>query len=333
MDQRRLGQTGLMVPRLCLGGNVFGWTADQAASFEVLDGLLDAGLNFIDTADVYSAWVPGHTGGESESIFGRWMAARRNRDRIVVATKVGWDRGLSAAHIRSAPWMPRSGGCAPTVSICTSRTRTTPTRRSKRRSVPMPTSSGPARSGRSALRTTAPRGSGRRSGSAHATGLPRYESLQPEYNLYNRAGFEADLEPLCCEEGLGVICYYALASGFLTGKYRSEADFAKSARGERMGKYLNDRGRRILAALDAVAARHRATAAQVALAWLMARPGGDGSDRERDLARSARGSRGGHALAARCGFGRAADGGELLRRSLRSVGLTRTGMKRVPHQG
>lgn len=272
MEKRRLGQSDLMVSPLCLGGNVFGWTADEATSFKILDGFVDAGLNFIDTADVYSAWVPDHTGGESESIIGRWMKARGTRDRVVVATKVGWERGLSAAHIRTAVEDSLKRLQTDCIDLYQSHKDDPNTpleetlgahaeliKAGKVRAIGASNYS--AARLREALDVSA------------RTGLPRYESLQPEYNLHDRAGYEAELEPLCRENSLGVICYYALASGFLTGKYRSEADFGKSARGQRMGKYLNERGRRILAALDEVAAQWQATPAQVALAWLIARPG------------------------------------------------------------
>jgi aryl-alcohol dehydrogenase-like predicted oxidoreductase len=272
MEKRRLGQSDLMVSPLCLGGNVFGWTADEATSFKILDGFVDAGLNFIDTADVYSAWVPDHTGGESESIIGRWMKARGTRDRVVVATKVGWERGLSAAHIRTAVEDSLKRLQTECIDLYQSHKDDPNTpleetlgahaeliKAGKVRAIGASNYS--AARLREALDVSA------------RTGLPRYESLQPEYNLHDRAGYEAELEPLCRENSLGVICYYALASGFLTGKYRSEADFGKSARGQRMGKYLNERGRRILAALDEVAAQCQATPAQVALAWLIARPG------------------------------------------------------------
>ena len=271
MDMRRLGQTDLMVSPLCLGGNVFGWTADEATSFKILDGFVDAGLNFIDTADVYSAWVPGHTGGESESIIGRWIKARSNREKVIIATKVGWEQGLSAAHIRTAVEASLKRLQTDYIDLYQSHKDdpNTPLEETLSAHADL------IRAGKvraiGASNYSAARLQEALDVSAR-TGLPRYESLQPEYNLYDRAGYEAELEPLCSKEGLGVICYYALASGFLTGKYRSEADFGKSARGQRMGKYLNERGYRILTALDEVAAQHRATPARVALAWLMARP-------------------------------------------------------------
>lgn len=277
MEKRRLGRSDLMVSPLCLGGNVFGWTADEATSFKVLDAYVDAGLNFIDTADVYSTWVPGHKGGESETIIGKWMKARGNRDKLVIATKVGSEmgpdqKGLSKAYIRSAveaslrrlqtdcidlyqshrddPDTPQQETLAAYQELI---------RDGKVRAIGA--SNFTAARLKEALEISAERG------------LPRYESLQPKYNLSDREEYEAELEPLCRREEIGVIPYYGLASGFLTGKYRSEADFGKSVRGGRMAAYLDDRGRRILAALDEVSARRNATPAQIALAWLMARPG------------------------------------------------------------
>lgn len=277
MEKRRLGRSDLMVSPLCLGGNVFGWTADEATSFKVLDAYVDAGLNFIDTADVYSTWVPGHKGGESETIIGKWMKARGNRDKLVIATKVGSEmgpdqKGLSKAYIRSAveaslrrlqtdcidlyqshrddPDTPQQETLAAYQELI---------RDGKVRAIGA--SNFTAARLKEALEISAERG------------LPRYESLQPKYNLSDREEYEAELEPLCRREEIGVIPYYGLASGFLTGKYRSEADFGKSVRGGRMAAYLDDRGRRILAALDEVSALRNATPAQIALAWLMARPG------------------------------------------------------------
>lgn len=277
MDKRRLGRSNLMVSPLCLGGNVFGWTADEATSFKLLDAYVDAGLNFIDTADVYSTWAPGNSGGESEAIIGKWMRARGNRDRIVIATKVGSEmapdrKGLSKAYIRSAAEASLRRLQTDVIDLYQSHRDDPATpqqetleayeeliREGKVRAIGA--SNFTAARMREALAISAEHG------------LPRYESLQPKYNLYDRSDYEAELEPLCRKEEIGVIPYYGLASGFLTGKYRSEADFGKSVRGGRMATYLNERGRRILASLDAVAARKDATPAQVALAWLMARPG------------------------------------------------------------
>jgi aryl-alcohol dehydrogenase-like predicted oxidoreductase len=277
MEKRRLGRSDLMVSPLCLGGNVFGWTADDATSFKVLDAYADAGLNFIDTADVYSTWVPGHTGGESEVIIGKWMKARGNRDTLVIATKVGSEmgpnrKGLSKSYIRSAV----------EASLQRLQTDYIDLYQSHRDDLDTP-----QQETLGAYEELIQEGKVRAIGASNFTaarlkealeisaesGLPRYESLQPKYNLSDRAEYEAELEPLCRREEVGVIPYYGLASGFLTGKYRSDADFGKSVRGGRMAAYLDDRGRRILAALDAVAARKHATPAQIALAWLMARPG------------------------------------------------------------
>jgi aryl-alcohol dehydrogenase-like predicted oxidoreductase len=277
MDKRRLGRSDLMVSTLCLGGNVFGWTADEATSFRLLDAYVDAGLNFIDTADVYSTWVPSHTGGESEAIIGKWMKARGNRDKLVIATKVGSEmgpsqKGLSKSYIRSAV----------EASLQRLQTDYIDLYQSHRDDLETP-----QQETLQAYEELIRDGKVRAIGASNFTaerlkealaistelGLPRYESLQNKYNLSDRSEYEAELEPLCRKEEIGVIPYYGLASGFLTGKYRSEADFGKSVRGGRMAAYLNDRGKRILAALDDVAARKDATPAQVALAWLIARPG------------------------------------------------------------
>ncbi|KLK90679.1 alcohol dehydrogenase [Microvirga vignae] len=276
MDKRRLGRSNLMVSPLCLGGNVFGWTVDEATSFKLLDAYAEEGLNFIDTADVYSAWVPGNTGGESETIIGKWMKARGNRAKLIIATKVGSEmapdrKGLSRTYIRSAVEASLQRLQTDYIDLYQSH-RDDP-------NTPQQETFG-------AYDELIREGKVRTIGASNFTvarlrealevsekfGLPRYESLQPEYNLYHRAEYEGELEPLCRQQEIGVIPYYGLASGFLTGKYRSEADFGKSPRGARMGAYLNERGGRILAALDEVAARKNASLAQVALAWLMARP-------------------------------------------------------------
>ncbi|MCG5241632.1 aldo/keto reductase [Azospirillum doebereinerae] len=278
MEQRQLGRTNLMVAPLCFGGNVFGWTADEATSHRLLDSFMDAGFNFIDTADVYSAWAPGNSGGESETIIGNWMASRGNRDKVVLATKVGSEmgpgkKGLSPAYIRSAVeaslrrlrtdridlyqshWDDPDTPFEDTLGIYKDLID-----QGKIRAIGA--SNLTAARLREALRTS------------ERSGLPRYETLQPEYNLYDRKGYEAELEGVCREKELGVISYYSLASGFLTGKYRSAGDAGKSARGgSAVSKYLNERGLAILDALDEVAGQHEATPAQVALAWLMARPG------------------------------------------------------------
>lgn len=277
MHTRGLGRSGLQVPPVVFGGNVFGWTVDKAASFRLLDALVEAGLNAVDTADVYSAWVPGHAGGESEAIIGEWLRARGRRHDVVILTKVGMEMpgqggGLSAAWIARAVegslgrlgtdvidlyQAHKDDGQTPLEETLGAFARLI--EQGKVRAVGASNYDAPRL--RAALETSA------------TLGLPRYESLQPQYNLMER-GIEADLLPLCQEHGLGVIPYYALAAGFLTGKYRSEADLSKSVRGARgAGKYLNERGMRVLAALDAAAARLGATPARVALAWQIARPG------------------------------------------------------------
>lgn len=276
MERRRLGNSGLEVAPLAFGGNVFGWTVDEATSFKLLDAFVAAGFDLIDTADVYSRWAPGNEGGESEAIIGRWLKRGGRRDRVVVATKVGMEmgpgrKGLSRDYImRSAEDSLRrlqtdyidlyqSHADDPdTPQEETLEAYARLVEQGKVRAVGASNFAAPRLS--QALRL------------AEERGLPRYESLQPLYNLYDRAEFEESLEPLCLEKNVGVICYYSLASGFLTGKYRSEEDLSKSPRGRGVKKYLDERGFRILKALDEAAARHDSTPARVALAWLIARP-------------------------------------------------------------
>lgn len=276
MDKRQLGGSELAVAPLCFGGNVFGWTADEKTSFALLDAFVDAGFDFIDTADTYSRWVPGHEGGESEAIIGRWLKSRGSRDKVVIATKVGMDMGpagsgLTANHIRKSVDQSLKRLQTDRIDLYYSHKDDPDTpleetlqahadlvRQGKVRALGASNYS--ARRLREALEVS------------RRLNLPRYEVLQPEYNLYARAGFEDELEPLCREAGLGVAPYYSLASGFLTGKYRSEDDFGKSPRGARMSAYLNERGRSILSALDEAAEEHHATPAQIAIAWLIARP-------------------------------------------------------------
>ena len=275
-NRRRLGASGLEVGPLMFGGNVFGWTADEAASFRLLDAFVDAGMDFVDTANVYSRWAPGNRGGESEAILGRWFRRSGRRDRVVLATKAGMEMapgesGLSRAAIFRAieeslrrlqtdhidlyqahkddPNTPQAETLAAFDELI---------RQGKVRAV--------GASNFSAARLAEAIELGK------SAGLAAYCSLQPEYNLYDRAKFEAELEPLCVREGLGVIPYYSLASGFLTGKYRSEADLAQSPRGVKARNYLNERGFAILAALDEVAGRLDSTPGRVAVAWLLARP-------------------------------------------------------------
>ena len=276
MDKRKLGNSGLAIAPLIFGGNVFGWTADEATSCKLLDAFLAAGFDCIDTADVYSKWVPGHRGGESEAIVGNWLKARGNRDKVVIATKVGMEmpgigqglrRGYIMARVEESLKRLQTDYIDLYQSHCDDKEAPLEEtlgayqrliEQGKVRAVGASNYEAPRLE--AALKTSA----------EHK--LPRYDTLQPLYNLSDRAGFESALQGLCVKANVGVIPYYALAAGFLTGKYRSEADFAKSPRGGRMPGYLNQRGRRILAALDTVAARYQATPAQVALAWLRNRP-------------------------------------------------------------
>lgn len=277
MDKRALGSSGLSVAPLAFGGNVFGWTADEATSFRLLDRFVDEGFNLIDTADVYSRWVPGNQGGDSEEIIGKWLQHSGKRDSVVIATKVGMDmgdrgKGLRKEHILRSAEDSLSRLKTDRIDLYQSHEDDLDT---------------PLEETLAAYDQLLKQGKVRAIGAsnysaerlaksldiARENDLPRYQSLQPEYNLYNREGFEAELETLCVGAGIGVICYYSLASGFLTGKYRSEEDVSKSPRGGAVvKKYLNDRGFRILSALDQVAADHDTTPARVALAWLIARP-------------------------------------------------------------
>ena len=274
--RRTLGKSGIDVRPLCFGGNVFGWTIDEKRSFELLDAFVDAGFDFIDTADVYSRWAPGNEGGESERILGNWFAASGKRDRVVLATKVGHDLGGDRIGL-SARWI-RQG-----VEDSLKRLRTdridlyqshkddlkTPQDEALRAYEDLITAGKVRAIGASNFSAERLRSA---LGIAVAQGLPSYVTLQPEYNLYARSGFEAALQPLCEAEGIGVIPFYGLASGFLSGKYRTPADAKLSARGEGIvSKYLNPRGLAILAAQDAVAQRLDATPSQIAVAWLMSR--------------------------------------------------------------
>jgi aryl-alcohol dehydrogenase-like predicted oxidoreductase len=277
MDKRPLGSTGFEVASLAFGGNVFGWTIDDATSFRLLDAFVGAGFNLIDTADSYSRWVTGHAGGESETIIGRWIAQRGRHDDVVIATKVGSDMGLGykclrREYINAAVEHSLKRLQVDAIDLYQShwdddKTAQDETLEAYARLV----AQGKVKAIGASNFTTARLAEALAISQEH--GYPRYATLQPHYNLYERASFEGTLQELCVREHLGVIPYFSLAAGFLTGKYRREADFAKSQRGGGMKKYLNPRGLRILAALDAVAARYRVTPAQVALAWLMARPG------------------------------------------------------------
>ena len=277
MDKRRLGQSAIHTAPLCLGGNVFGWTLDEAASFRILDEFVAAGFDFIDTADVYSTWVPGHTGGESETIIGKWFRQRGNRARVILATKVGWlmppDRkGLSKVNIVRCVEDSLRRLQTDYIDLYQAHVDDTDTaleetlaafadliRQGKVRAI--------GASNYSAARLA------QALDLAQSSGLPRYDSLQPLYNLYERSGFEAELGPLCVQRGVGAITYFSLASGFLTGKYRSQQDLVGRARAPRVERYLTARGTAILDALDEVASAQASTPASVALAWLMGRPG------------------------------------------------------------
>lgn len=277
MELRRLGTSSLVIPPLVFGGNVLGWSADETMSFALLDALVEAGLNAIDTADVYSRWAPGHVGGESETVIGKWLAARPGaRDRIVLATKVGMDlggagQGLSAAHIERACEASLRRLGVDRIDLYQSHLddATVPLEETLRAHERLITAGKVRAIG--ASNYTAAR-LAEALGIAASAGLPRYECLQPDYSLAQR-GYEAELEPLCRAEQIGVIGYFSLAAGFLTGKYRSARDAAGRARENRVAKYLNPRGLALLDVLDAVAQACGASPAQVALAWIIARPG------------------------------------------------------------
>jgi aryl-alcohol dehydrogenase-like predicted oxidoreductase len=276
MNKRKLGKTGLEIAPLVFGGNIFGWTVDQATSFKLLDAFAAAGFNSVDTADVYSKWVPGHTGGESEIILGEWMKRSGNRNKIIVATKVGMEmgdgkKGLSKSHILSSaedslrrlqtdyidlyqshiddpdtPLEETLGAYAELIQQGKVRAIGASNHKAERLAAALETS--------------------------RKFGLPAYQTLQPNYSLIERAEYESNLEPVCEKEGLGVINYFPLAGGFLAGKYRSEKDVAGKARARNVTKHLNERGFKILAALDQIAKKYDATPARISLAWLLARP-------------------------------------------------------------
>jgi aryl-alcohol dehydrogenase-like predicted oxidoreductase len=276
MRTRELGRSGLDVGPLAFGGNVFGWTADETTSFRLLDTFVAAGFNLIDTADVYSRWAPGNQGGESETIIGRWLKQSGKRDQVILATKVGKEmgagrEGLSGPYIRRAVEDSLKRLQTDRIDLYQSHEDDPSTpleetlgafgeliRQGKVRAIGASNYSAQRLS--QALRI------------AREQGLPSYQCFQPHYNLAERAEFEQALEPICIAAGLDVIPYYSLASGFLTGKYRSEADLSGRARARSVKQYLNSRGFHILAALDEVAGRYASTPAQVAIAWLLARP-------------------------------------------------------------
>jgi aryl-alcohol dehydrogenase-like predicted oxidoreductase len=277
MQTRRLGRTDLAIAPIVLGGNVFGWTADKRTSFDVLDRFVDSGATAIDTADVYSAWAPGNKGGESETIMGEWMTARKNRAKITLITKVGspmgpGKEGLKPAYIEEAVEASLKRLQTDVIDLYLSH---------------WPDLATPFADTLGAYERLIEKGKIRWCGASNLTaelleqslaaakkrGGPRYEVLQPEYNLADRAGFESGLADLCAREEIGVITYFSLAKGFLSGKYRSEDDLKKSARGQGVKAYLNPRGMRILDALASVASARNAKPAEVAIAWITARPG------------------------------------------------------------
>ncbi len=276
MELRPLGKSSLKIAPLVLGGNVFGWNVDEKTSFALLDAFVDAGLNAVDTADTYSRWAPGHKGGESETVIGNWLKKSSKRDKVVIATKVGNDMG-EGKSLKKDYILRAAEACLKRLQVdCIDLLQTH-----------FDDETTPVEETLAAYGTLIKDGKVRAIGASNMSparlkdslaaskvlGVPRYESLQPNYNLYDRAEFEHDYAPICRAEGLGVITYYSLAGGFLTGKYRVAADVGKSAaRGGKVKGYLDARGLAILKALDAAAARHGATPAQIALAWLIAQP-------------------------------------------------------------
>ncbi|MDB5135373.1 MAG: ral stress protein 69 [Mucilaginibacter sp.] len=277
MEKRELGRSGIKVAPFCFGGNVFGWTADEQTSFNLLDAFVDSGLDFIDTADVYSTWVPGNKGGDSETIIGNWLKRSGKRNEVIIATKVGKPmgpdkKGLSKAYITKAVEDSLKRLQTDYIDLYQSHDddKNTPLaetleaftaliKQGKVRAIGA--SNYEAGRLKEALKVSSD------------NNFASYQTMQPEYNLYAREDYEKELEAVCHENGLGVITYYSLASGFLTGKYRSENDISKSSRGQGIKKFLNPRGYKILAALDKIAAEYDANPASVALAWVIARPG------------------------------------------------------------
>jgi aryl-alcohol dehydrogenase-like predicted oxidoreductase len=277
MKTRKLGNAGPDVPAICLGGNVFGWTLDEPASFRVLDAAFDSGLRFIDTADVYSRWAPGHTGGESETILGKWLAQSGKRKDVILATKVGMDlgdgkKGLKADYIRQALEASLQRLQTDTIDLYQAHQddKETPLEET------LAAFSALVKQGKVRFVGASNYGGARLKealDTSRKNGLASYVSLQPHYNMVEREPFETDLLPVVTEYKVGVIPYLSLAAGFLTGKYRSPQDAEKAARGGTVKKYLDDWGFSVVAALDEVAKAAGSTPARVALAWLLAQPG------------------------------------------------------------
>jgi aryl-alcohol dehydrogenase-like predicted oxidoreductase len=277
MERRQLGQSDLHIAPLTLGTNVFGWNVDETSSFAILDAFADAGFNTIDTADSYSRWVPGHPGGESETIIGNWLKKSCKRDKVLIATKVGENMGEGRSLKKDY-----------ILRACEASLRRLQTDRIDLYQTHFDDEITPVEETMQAYAALIKAGKVRAIGASNMSparlvaslaaskrlGLPRYESLQPLYNLSDRNEFETEFEPICRQEKIGVINYYSLAAGFLTGKYRSAEEGARHPRrGGRLKRYLDARGLRILKTLDEVAAPHEATPAQIALAWLIAKPG------------------------------------------------------------
>jgi len=276
MEKRQLGNTNLHVYPVTFGGNVFGWTIDEKQSFEILDAFTGAGFNFIDTADVYSRWAPGNEGGESEIIIGNWLKKNNNRDKVIIATKVGSDmgngkKGLAKKYIIQAAEDSLKRLQTDYIDLYQTHfdDESTPIEETLEAYAQLIKEGKVRHIGASNLSADRLKESLQ---TAFENGLPAYETFQPHYNLYEREVFENGLEPVCLGNNLGVLNYYSLASGFLTGKYRSKDDLNKSQRGGGVEKYLDDRGFKILAALDEVSAELDANPATVALSWLIHRP-------------------------------------------------------------
>jgi aryl-alcohol dehydrogenase-like predicted oxidoreductase len=277
MEFRQLGRSDLRIAPLMLGGNVFGWNVDEEASLAIMDAFIDAGFNAIDTADTYSRWAPGHKGGESEAVIGNWLKTSGKRGKVMIATKVGNDMG-EGRNLRKDYILRAAEACLTRLQVdCIDLLQThfddevTPVEETLTAYAQLIAQGKVRAIGASNMSLDRLKAS---LAASQRLGIPRYESLQPNYNLYDRVDFESQYAPICQAEGLGVITYYSLAGGFLTGKYRSAAEAAKNpARGGTVKRYFDARGLAILKALDEVAGRHGGTQAQISLAWLMARPG------------------------------------------------------------